>query len=555
LGCDIRECPPTPFAPIMLLSARAARTLVLTGIVLSASSAHAQNIGPTNAPAARPSLVVFVTVDQMRSDYFQRFDKQLTGGLRRLFDGGAFFLDGFQDHAITETAPGHASTMSGRFPVHTGIMMNSQGVNDVPNAELIGAPSDPGASPERFRGTTLTDWIRARNPDMRVLSVSRKDRGAILPIGRSRTNVFWWAPSNATFTTSRYYADSLPGWVQRFNARHMGQQYAGKEWDLLLPESAYPEADSVPAENRGQAFTFPHLVSEDSTIAARSAAAYPWMDGMTLAFALDGVNTLGLGTSTDRTDLLAVSLSTTDAVGHAYGPDSREMHDQILRLDRQLGVFLDSLYKLRDGRRIVVALTGDHGMTPFPAIKSTIYPNHDAKVVSIREPFHEFRQRLAVAGVDSTAVTLEQDLVLLTNLDAFAKAHVNPDSAIRSFIPDLMRVPGVLRADMMTALAKADTTHDTIARRWLHMFGPNTIVRMVVTLTPFSYWAPASYPTHGSPHDDDAHVPILFYGAGVKPGKYSGFVRVVDMAPTLAALVGVTPLEVIDGRVLTRAIK
>jgi arylsulfatase A-like enzyme len=508
-------------------------------------------------PAAdpRPTLVVFVTVDQMRSDYFQRFDKQLTGGLRRLFDGGAFFLDGFQDHGITETAPGHASTMSGRFPIHTGIVMNSQGVNDVPDADLIGAPSDPGASPVRFRGTTLTDWMKTKDSRTRVLSVSRKDRGAILPIGRSKAEVYWWTPGYGTFTTSHYYADTLPAWVNRFNDRHLGQQYAGKSWNLLLPDSAYPEPDSVPAENRGRNFTFPHLVPDDSTAAARSAAAFPWMDQMILAMALQGVSELGLGNANDRTDMLAVSLSTTDAVGHAYGPDSREMHDQILRLDRALGVFFDSLYKLRDQRRIVVALTGDHGMSPLPAIKSTLYPNHDAKVVSLTPAFRAFRSQLVAAGVDSSAIAMEEAAVVVTNPDAFARVHVDADSAIAAFGAEAMKIPGVERADMMAALARMDTVHDAIARRWLHMFPPNGPVRMVVTLTPFSYWSPGAQPTHGSPHDDDAHVPVVFYGDGVKAGKYPGFVRVVDMAPTLAALIGVKPTEPLDGRVLKQAIK
>ncbi|HEY5061605.1 MAG TPA: alkaline phosphatase family protein [Gemmatimonadaceae bacterium] len=496
-----------------------------------------------------------MTVDQMRSDYFQRFDAQLTGGLRRLYDGGAFFLDGYQDHAITETAPGHAATMSGRFPVHTGIVMNTQGVNDVPDADVIGAPGEPPASPIRFLGTTLADWLAAANPRDRVLSVSRKDRAAILPIGWSKTNVYWWAPSNATFTTSRYYADSLPAWVQQFNDRHLAQQHAGQEWTLLLPESAYPEPDSVPAENRGRNFVFPHRAPDDSMMAARSAAAFPWMDEMTLAFALDGIQHLGLGAASDRTDLLAVSLSTTDAIGHAYGPDSRELHDQILRLDRELGVFFDSLFKLRDERTIVVALTGDHGMSPLPAIKSTRYPNQNARVVSLRPTFSAFRARLTAAGVDSSAVEMDEALVVVTKPDAFARGRMNADSAIASFGDDAKRVPGVLRADLLTRLATADTVHDTIARRWLHMFTPNGAVRMAVTLTPYSYWAPGNQATHGSPHDADAHVPIVFYGDGVRAGKYAGFVRVVDMGPTLAALAGVTPLESLDGRVLGQAIR
>lgn len=528
---------------------------ILQPALLVAALSCASGQGRATAPAPRPSLVVFVTVDQMRADYLQRFDQQLTGGLRRLYDGGAVFLDGFQDHGITETAPGHASTMSGRFPVHTGIVMNSQGVNGVPAAALIDAlPGEPAASPLRFQGTTLTDWIRAAEPRMRFLSVSRKDRGAILPIGKSRGDVYWWS-ANGSFTTSRYYAEALPEWVKSFNARKTAQSYAGKSWTLLLPPSAYPEPDSVPVESAGVDITFPHSVPGDPAQAARSAARFPWMDEMTLAFALEGVRELNLGSEPSRTDLLAVSLSTTDAIGHQYGPDSREIHDQILRLDRALGVFFDSLFKLRDQQRVVVALTGDHGMAPFPTLQSTIYPNHEAKVVSIATPWVAFLARLIAAGVDQSAVDLDESAVVVTNPAAFTKAHVNADSAIASFGVEAQRVDGVLRADLMTTLARADTVHDAIARRWLHMFRPDGAVRLVVTLTPYSYWSGVTYATHGSPHDYDAHVPVVFYGARVHAGKYPGFVRVVDMAPTLAAIVGVTPLEPIDGHVLTQAIR
>ena len=252
--------------------------------------------------------------------------------------------------------------------------------------------------------------------------------------------------------------------------------------------------------------------------------------------------------------MLAISLSTTDAIGHAFGPDSRELHDQILRLDRSLGVFFDSLFKLRDERRIVIALTGDHGMSPMPGLKSTIYPNHDAKVVSFGREWQAFRAKLAAAGVDSTAIAIEDgSLVVVLKPDAFRKAGVRADSAIESFGKEVRKVDGVLRADLITSLANA--------ARWcpwwcrLHMFQPDGDARMMITLTPYSYFAPGSYPTHGSPHDADAHVPVLFYGDGVKAGKYSGFVRVVDMAPTLAELAGVKPTEKLDGHVLRQAIK
>jgi len=170
--------------------------------------------------------VVFFTVDQMRPDYFDRWARQLTGGLGRLSRQGAFFTNAFQDHAITETAPGHSVTMSGRFPRSTGIVRNAAGVED-PQAPLL-TSRDPGASPFRFRGSALIDWLRIKDPRSRALSISRKDRGAILPLGRAKQNVFWYATSNGQFTTSRYYADTLPDWIRRVNARRVPQRFAGQ---------------------------------------------------------------------------------------------------------------------------------------------------------------------------------------------------------------------------------------------------------------------------------------------------------------------------------------
>ena len=504
------------------------------------------------SPPRRPSLVVFITIDQMRADYFTRFGPQLTGGLKRLHDG-ASFARGFHDHAITETAPGHATTMSGRYPAHTGIVMNSQGVN-TRDAPLIGA-TDAGASPFRFKGTTLTDWMRAADPATRVLSVSRKDRGAILPIGRTKTDVYWYAPSNGSFTTSRYYADSLPTWVQRFNANKIPQSYAGKSWALLKDANAYPEPDSVALESLGVDFTFPHPFPSDVAAASRGFPEYPWMDEMTIDFALQGMRELGIGDGGSRTDLLAISLSTLDAIGHRWGPDSRELHDHILRLDQMLGRLLDSLDSRVGKGRYVVALTGDHGMTPFPTLKSTIYPNGGAKRVSLEPVWHAFVSGLKAAAVDTTAVLFDDGIVSVTKPDAFVRAGVDADSALTSFGRAAMRVQGVARADLMTSLARMDTTKDVIARRWLHMFAPGGAVRMVITLTQYSYWLTTTYATHGSPYDNDANVPMIFWGAGVRPGAYPHAVRTVDLAPTLAALLGVKPTEPVDGRVLGQVIK
>jgi predicted AlkP superfamily pyrophosphatase or phosphodiesterase len=505
-------------------------------------------------PVDRPTLVVFITVDQMRADYFARFKPQLTGGLKRLAGEGAFFRNGFQDHAITETAPGHASTMSGRFPVHTGITSDAQGVSTTA-APLIGGATEVGASPFRFQGSTLTDWMRAADPSTRFLSVSRKDRGAIPPIGRTKGDVYWWSGSAGIFTTSTYYADTLPAWVQRFNRQKGYATYAGKFWTLLLPAAKYVEPDTVWEESNGVDFVFPHPFPADTAGVARGFGNYPMMDSLTLAFALQGLQEKQLGADAKRTDLLAVSLSTTDAVGHKYGPDSREIHDQILRLDRYLGVFLDSLFTLRDQKRILIALTGDHGVTPYPEVHSGRYPNQNARRVNLDGQLGAFAMSLAAAGIPENAWSFEEGVFFVTDAAAFKAAKVSVDSAARALATVLRDVSGVLRADLFSDFARATLAKDKIARRWLHMFDAGGAARLAVTLTPYSYWESTTYATHGMPHDADANVAVLFWGAGVKSGTYSDEVRTVDMAPTLAEILGITPTQALDGVVLKKAVR
>ncbi|MBW7932007.1 MAG: alkaline phosphatase family protein [Gemmatimonadaceae bacterium] len=506
------------------------------------------------AATAKPTLVVFITIDQMRGDYYARFRPQLTGGLKTLMGGGAFFRNGFQDHAITETAPGHSTTMSGRFPVHTGIASNAQGVG-MKEYPLIAGATELGAAPLRFQGTTLTDWMRASNPAMRFLSVSRKDRGAILPIGRTKGDVFWWSGNAGAFTTSRYYADTLPSWVQQFNAEKGYAAYAGKAWNLLLPPAQYVEQDTVWEESDGSDFLFPHAYPTEPAAVARTLANYPVMDSLTLALALRGLQAKELGADPKRTDLLAISLSTTDAVGHKYGPDSRELHDQILRVDRYLGKFLDSLFTLRDRKRVLIALTGDHGVSPYPEVHTGRYPNKNAKRVNLEPQVKALTAALSAKGIGTKAWGWEEGVLFIYDSAAFAQANVNTDSVVRAFAADVRKVPGVLRADRFVDMQKANFSKDKIARRWIHMLPVNGPAKLAVTLTPYSYWEQVTYATHGMPHDPDAGVPVVFWGAGVRAGQYANVVRTVDIAPTLAAILGVKPLEKLDGVVLKQAVR
>ena len=509
-------------------------------------------VGAQPAANTRPNLVVFITIDQGTPVYFTRFGSQLSGGLKRLYDNGAVFTDAHQDHGTTETAPGHATTLSGRFPSHTGIVRNNAGVQD-PQTPLIGAPKADAASPFRFRGTALIDWMRNVDPRSRALSVSRKDRGAILPLGRAHQSVYWYG-YNGTFTTSTYYADTLPTWVKRFNQRDGGvvKHFGGQSWDLLRPAADYAEADSQPVENNGRAFLFPHVVPRDSLGAVTELPQTPWMDQLTLDLALDGLQTLQLGTG-PQPDLLAVSLSATDAVGHRYGMDSREMHDQILRLDKSLGAFIDSVYKLRDSSRVVFALTADHGMAPYPDLhfSGTDPLRGKAQVSTVltafRKTFDARKVPLDAFDFESGVLTLEPE--------PFRAAGVNPDSALRSLVTQIRAVKGVQRVYMRAELAPLAAKGDKYARRWLHMTPPDLPAVAYVTLEPYWLYAPGSYATHGSPHDYDTRVPVIFYGPPFRTGKYPAFTRVVDLAPTLAAVLGVSPTEPVDGVVLSAALK
>jgi hypothetical protein len=498
----------------------------------------------------RPHLIVFLTVDQMRSDYVDRWAGQLTGGLARFRRDGAFFTNAFQDHGVTETAPGHSVVMSGRFPRSTGILRNTAGVEDL-QAPLLTSRDLP-ASPYRFRGTVLMDWLRTRDARARGLSISRKDRGAILPMGRAKQSVFWYATSNGEFTTSRYYGDTLPAWIRAVNARRVPQHAAGRSWTPLLPASAYVEPDSVPNENNGRNFTFPHLLPADTGGAAAELPYTPWMDQLTLDAALDGLEALGLGRG-PQTDILAISLSATDYIGHRYGPDSREQHDNVLRLDRALGAFIDSLYKVRDSSTIAFALTADHGVTSYPELVAQQAGRPAPVRYDLSPAAAGLKSALRSYHVDTTAVSLDGPLVYVDR-DAFARGGVDPEPILARFLGVVRATPGIARVDRVRDLAGRDTVHDAVSRRWAHMIPPDSPVEYVITPREGAYAAGATIAEHGLPYDDDAHVPVIFYGPWFRAGRYAERALVVDMAPTLARVAGVPPTEQVDGRVLVRAL-
>lgn len=523
--------------------------------LLVAGCAAAQSPAPTPAPApTTPVLVVMVTVDQMRPDYFARFGPRFTGGLKRLAEGGVLYTRGEQDHAITETAPGHATLLSGRSPGALNIVTNTLGVPD-PDAPLLGI-TGAGASPKRFRGTTLYDWLLAQDPETRALSISRKDRGAILPLGRAKVPIFWY--QGGIFTSSTWYFDELPAWVQAWNARKGAHRLAGQSWELSRPAETYPEPDAQPWERGGVRHTFPHRFSDDTVRAVQDILSSPYPDSLALDLALEGIRELRLG-QRGRTDLLAISLSATDGVGHTFGPDSREIHDDLLRVDGWLGWFMDSLATMVPRERVLWVLSADHGVTPFPeAVRArgrlAGRANGDTIAVSVAA---------ALEATHHGDFDVEFDSGLIFgDTTAIRAAGVDVDSLASAVASRLARLTGATRVHT-PRLLRAAAPDDLDAQRWRRTVEPDFAWIAAASLAPNYQWGLSrASTTHGTTNADDVRVPILFMGPGITPGVYdrtrtaeSTPPRTIDIAPTLAALLGVTPLEPLHGVVLPEVVK
>ncbi len=515
-------------------------TVPLVASILCAAPLPAQARPPKAAPDTAIRLVVHIAVDQFRPDYFLRWENELDGGLGWLFRQSVAYLEGEQDHAITETAPGHASMLSGRWPYSTGIITNDRGVPDR-TTPLIGSNST-GASPRRFRGTTLSDWMRAADPDLRVLSVSRKDRGAILPVGRAVAPVFWH--SNGRFTTSRWYADSLPTWLQEWNAADPVEKIRGTSWTLLKDESHYPEPDFRPFESGGNNQTFPHVIPDDWTMAAGNLEEYPVMDSLILDVAWRGFKAEGLG-KRNRADFLAVSLSTTDAVGHRYGHGSREMHDQVLRLDRQLAWFWDSLATIVPRDRMIVTMTADHGSQEYPenGTGGRVRMSDEARALN-RWALERWKIRLDAS---------EQSGLLLADVDALVARGVDVDSISRAIAARMVKRDGIWRVYTPATLA---TWSDLDAERWRRQLNDVDGWLVAASVEPGWLWSSGPSSTgHGTTNLEDVRVPVLVRAPGITGRKIFRSVGVVDIAPTVAALLGIEPTEPLDGRPLFEVVR
>ena len=542
----------------------------------------------TSAQAARPRLVLLIAVDQFRYEYLERFgDLFVPNGLRRLMREGASWANANYDHVPTETAPGHATMMTGAWPSETGIIGNEwfdrdagrrvSNVQDDSVRLLGGGEAEVKASPRRLLASTLGDELRLLTAGRsKVVGVSHKDRSAILPAGRHANAAYWFSPATGRIVSSTYYFADVPAWVARFNDAKPADRYFGKSWERLLPEAEYARRagrDDAAWENRKEQAdsekytkTFPHVLKGAS--AAPDKEFYnmlensPFANDLTLDFAKEALTNEALGADED-TDVLTVSFSANDYVGHRFGPYSHEAMDAALRVDRQIADLLDFVERRVGLRHTLVAFTADHGVAPVPEHASAL--NLPGRRISPKDVETAIKNALRARfdrgdkDKDSTAdyflhYTPKNGNVYF-NPVALARDRVDRGELERVAGEAALTVPGVARYFTRTQLTRGGVPPaDPLARRVLHGFNPRRGGDLVVVTEPFvlvvSYTG-----DHFSPYAYDTHVPLMLLGPGVAPGRYAQPATPADIAPTLAALLRVQQPSNAAGRVLAEALR
>lgn len=524
------------------------------------------------AEPAEPRLVVLLAIDQLRRD---RLDAGLPGGLGRLAREGRVFSRAQLAHAVAETCPGHAALATGRHPGAAGLPSNyhvdrASGEvlycleDEVEGAGVLGAMPSIGRSPRRMRVDALGDWLQAARPEALVLSISAKDRSAIALGGHHPTGAYWLLQGDTIgFTTSRYYAPELPTWVQSWNGgAARGEASPGllsrvpERWvhqpEVSQAVDARRPDDYAHESREGIGRVSPHEL-RGPTLRASAAGVYqsPYIDALTLDFAAVAARQLRLGDD-EVPDLLAISLSGTDLVGHAFGPESHEALDALLLLDAWLADWLTAL-ETRVGRgRVVVALSSDHGVLPIPEWLTendrSRCPTRPARssVASLREELRWHlhgelgrwytwpRRWLGHAGLQMT--------VDRTNA---AAAGVEVDEVVAAAEAWLEARPEVAAAWTSAELA---VSADPMAQRYRRSYDPERSGDLVVQPAAdclISLFSAGT--THGAPYDYDIDVPIVLWGPGVESGLDDRLATTVDIAPTLARLLGVAPPGDLDG--------
>lgn len=500
-----------------------------------------------------PRLIVGIVVDQMRDEYLQRFhEKFAEDGFRRLLDEGFRFKEMHFNYVPTYTGPGHASIYTGSTPAVHGIVGNHwvqvagrkvvYCVDDA-NEKSLGVSGKSGKkSPRKLLSTTLSDQLKlADNFRPRVLSVSLKDRAAILPGGRFADWAFWLDKESGKMVSSSYYGEALPGWVRAFNRQERARHWLDRPWETLLPLEEYTEsyADDNPYE---QLFpgeerpVFPHnLPAIRQKMGLELLYHTPFGNDFLAEFAQAAIEGEGLGSHPGRSDMLMISFSSTDVVGHRYGPQSVEVEDTYLRLDRNLSALFRYLDEKIGKGRYLLFLTSDHGVAEVPAFVkdkkgSAGYFNSDSLFRGLKERLFElFHDSLAIASYN------HQIYFNPEKMPPMYQARKAVYEAAKDYYLAREGVARVYTEYDLESCGNGDPYCDELSRGFL----PARSGEVMILLKPgwLSYKKRGS--SHGSPYNYDTHVPFLLYGWHIPKGASTQRVFINDVAPTICELLGI----------------
>lgn len=485
--------------------------------------------------AAKPKLVVAIIVDQFRYEYLQRFQADYHAGFKRLVAGGAVMDNAHYIHAGTETAPGHSTFLSGATPSISGIVANEwydraqkvavTSVEDHATTLVGGVPGLVGASPVNLLAETLGDVIRKQGKEDRIIGVSFKDRAAILPTGRSANGAYWWDSSSNTWVTSTFYMKTLPSWVADINRSKPYMRSFGAEW--------FP----LDAKKGDQPFCT-MVAGNDKVRYCSTLMATPWGNEMIEEFAERALTAENLGHH-DGIDLLTVSFSSNDAVGHAMGPDSPDVRDISRRTDILLGKLLDALDKQVGLQNVTLVLTADHGVAPMAPIEGQkVYGAKGGRLSAgllantIQDALTaKFGQGDWIEANTGTMIVLRRATADKCNAD-WTQVQTVAAEAARKF-PHIARV--YTDAEFQKpAAANEDAIETAMRRSYYHGRSPDLMI-----LADEYYNFDATNAVHGTPYEYDTHVPIIFFGVGVKSGRYANAVAPNDISATLSDIIGV----------------
>ena len=522
--------------PAMQSSARSA----VVGFLLCLGLTGA---GLGSAYNARPKLAVIVVIDQFRGDYLERYrDQWGEGGFRLLLERGADFTDCNYNYANTRTAPGHSTLLTGAYSNGHGIMANEwwdpQKKKMVTSVEddgtkLVGiASSGPGASPHNLLADTLGDELKlATQGKARVFAVALKDRAAILPAGFAGNGAYWIDQKSGTWITSTYYRSELPKWAQDFNDSKRSEKYLNQEWK---DSDGNVLRTTKPAD--GKAGSFYELVGST-----------PYANDYEFEFARELITYEKLGNG-PATDLLIVSLSANDILGHKVGPDSAEMQAMALSMDRQLAGFFEFLGHQVGLANVWIALSADHGVAPLPQVAAKLHlPAAGLAADKMRA---QVNSALSAHFAHPAEYVKDFDFpVAWVNSDAFAAIKMKEEDSERA-VGDALDQIGLRAYYTRSQLERGDAPNTETGLKYLHSYSP--LGGWYVLGVPVPYTVGTTSGTdHASPYTYDTHVPLVFYGLPFQSGMYRTHVEPVDLAATLASLLGINAPTHSVGRVLT----